>query len=159
MSTSLPTPLSCPMCAANMPETSAFCPACGSSMQGPLRASGRVGVFPESIAGALAYFTIIPAIVFFFLKPYNKNRFVRFHSLQCIALWILGLVLALVLKVASYLLALIPIVGPLLVVLSSVLLILAGILLWLVLIVKALQGEMFHVPIVGDLAEQIATFE
>jgi hypothetical protein len=29
---------------------------------------------------------ILPAIFFLLLEPYNKNRFVRFHSFQCIFL-------------------------------------------------------------------------
>jgi len=34
----------------------------------------------------LGYVTIIPAIVFLLIAPYNKSRFVRFHSFQCIFL-------------------------------------------------------------------------
>ena len=47
------------------------------------RAQGKVGVLAENIAGALAYLTFIPAIAFLVLDPYNKNRFARFHSVQC----------------------------------------------------------------------------
>jgi hypothetical protein len=36
------------------------------------------------VAGMLAYFTIIPAIIFLLIEPYNRNRFVRFHSFQCL---------------------------------------------------------------------------
>ena len=49
----------------------------------------------DNVAGALAYVTIIPAIVFLILEPYNRKRSIRFHSFQCIffaiawtALWI-----------------------------------------------------------------------
>ncbi len=38
----------------------------------------------DNVAGMLAYVTIIPAIVFLVLEPYNKRRFIRFHSFQCI---------------------------------------------------------------------------
>jgi uncharacterized membrane protein len=31
----------------------------------------------------LAYF-ILPAIVFLLMRPFNRNRFVRFHSIQCL---------------------------------------------------------------------------
>jgi uncharacterized membrane protein len=34
------------------------------------------------------------------------------------------------------------------------LLTLAGVVLWIVLMVKAYQGEMFKLPIVGDFAEK-----
>ncbi len=61
---------------------------------------GTVGGMNENIAGMLAYVTIIPAIVFLVVEPFNKNRFVRFHAFQniffvvaWIALWLaLGIV-------------------------------------------------------------------
>ena len=42
----------------------------------------------DNAAGALAYITIIPAIIFLLVEPYNKNSFVRFHAWQCIFLGI-----------------------------------------------------------------------
>ena len=77
----------CPHCAAQMPETAAFCPGCGLPMQAEQRAQGKVGIFSEPIAGALAYLTFIPAVVFLVVAPYKTNRFVRFHSFQCLLLW------------------------------------------------------------------------
>jgi uncharacterized membrane protein len=38
----------------------------------------------DNVAGMLAYITIIPAIVFLVMEPYNRNRFIRFHSWQSI---------------------------------------------------------------------------
>ena len=32
----------------------------------------------DNVAGLLAYVTIIPAIIFLVIEPYNRNRFVRF---------------------------------------------------------------------------------
>ncbi len=143
---------SCPHCAAQMPETAAFCPGCGRSMQ--TRASGKVGIFPENIAGALAYLTFIPAIVFLTLDPYKKNRFVRFHSVQCLLLWGAVILLAIALKLASVVLFIIPVLGPLLVLLVSVVVGIAAFVIWLVLVVKAFQGEMFMLPMLGEVAEQ-----
>lgn len=149
-------PLSCPYCSAQMPETAAFCPGCGCSMQAPKRATGKIGLLAENMAGALAYLTFIPAIVFLVLKPYNKNFFVRFHSAQCLALWAAALLTATVLRLAGFVLVTVPLVGPLLVVLISVVAGLAGVLLWVVLVIKALRGEVFKLPAVGDFAEQYA---
>ena len=57
---------------------------------------------------------------------------------------------------ASWLLVAIPVAGPLAVVLvwavSAIFLVIA----WLVLVVKALQGEMFRLPIIGGFAEKHA---
>lgn len=145
---------SCPHCAAQMPETAAFCPGCGRLMQAESRAQGKVGALSEPIAGALAYFTFIPAIVFLVLEPYKKNRFVRFHSLQCLLLWLAGILLAIALKLAGLLLFIIPVAGPLLVLLLSMVVGLAAVAIWLVLVVKAFQGVTFRLPLLGDFALQ-----
>lgn len=147
---------SCPDCAAQMPENAAFCPGCGRSMRVIGRAQGKVGALPENIAGALAYVTFVPAIIFLLVKPYRRDEFVRFHSLQCLAVWAAALVLALVLKLVGLVLFIIPMLGPLLVLLLDVVVPLAGIFLWLVLLVKAFQGESFRLPWLGDLAQKYA---
>jgi len=147
---------SCPHCAAQMPEAAAFCPSCGLSMQTEARAQGKVGILPEPIAGALAYLTFIPAIVFLLLEPYKKNCFVRFHSVQCLAVWGTMIGLAIVLKLAGLLLFIIPVLGPLLVVVVSTMVALASVVIWLVLVVKALQGHMFKLPLLGDFAARQA---
>src|SRR5215469_7644976 len=90
---------SCSACSAQMPDTAAFCPECGRSMPSTERALGKVGALPENIAGALAYFTFVPAIVFLLVDPYRKNRFVRFHAVQCLLVWLVGAVVALALRV------------------------------------------------------------
>lgn len=123
-------------------------------MGAPARVDGRIGFFPLKVAGAVAYLTFVPAILFLVLEPYKRDRFVRFHSLQCLMVWLAGLVLAGVLKAASIVLFIIPIVGPLLVVLLDVMVGLAAIFLWMVLVVKALQGETFRIPLLGQFAEQ-----
>ena len=118
------------------------------------RAEGKVGALPESVAGALAYFSFVPAIVFLFLDPYRRNRFVRFHAVQCLVVWLAGIVVALALRLLGMAVFLIPILGPLLVVIIDVAVILAALLLWLVLMIKALQGEMFGLPWIGAVAQQ-----
>lgn len=151
------TPLaSCPHCAARMPVTAAFCPGCGLPVQAEARALGRVGPFAESVAGALAYFTFIPAIIFLLVEPFRKSRFVRFHSVQCLLLGGAAIVLAIAIKLASVVLLIIPVLGPLVVVLVSTVVALAVFVIWLVLVIKAFQGEMFKLPLLGDLAGQQA---
>ena len=120
------------------------------------RAQGRVGPFPEGIAGGLAYLSCIPAIIFLLLDPYKRNRFVRFHSFQCLFAWAVSLVLAAAIRLASLVLFRIPVVGPLVVLLIAVVAILAAVFLWLVLTVKALQGEWFRLPVLGDFADRYA---
>jgi uncharacterized membrane protein len=154
MVSSSPLPLSCPDCSARMPETAGFCPACGRPIRKANRVDGRVGLFPESLAGGLAYFTFIPAILFLVIEPYKRNHFVRYHAIQCLLLWVAVFGAAAVVKVIALLFSFIPVVGPLFAVLISVMAGLAIVLVWLVLMVKAFQGEMFKLPVLGDLAER-----
>lgn len=146
----------CPKCATEMPDDVAFCPSCGNAMGPRPRAHGTVGMFPENIAGALAYVTVIPPIIFLLLDPYRRNRFVRFHSLQCLFLWLALFLIGAVLRLAGVVLSIIPVLGHLLVFLISMVIGLAAFVIWLVLVIKALQGEEFKLPVVGDLAERQA---
>jgi uncharacterized membrane protein len=135
-----------------MPDAAAYCPGCGRDMATPGRARGTVGALPENLAGALAYFTIIPAIVFLLVEPYSKNRFVRFHSFQSLGAFLVAVVVGALLRIAGFVVFFIPVLGHLLVWLMSIVVTLASFAVWAVLVVKALQGEMFKLPVVGDFA-------
>jgi uncharacterized membrane protein len=136
-----------------MPDEAAFCPGCGRAMGEVERAQGMVGVLPEKVAGALAYL-LLPAIVFLLVEPYSKDRFVRFHSFQCLGLCLAGLVIGALLRVAGFALFFIPAIGRLSLALVFLIVILAFFAVWVVLMVKALQGEMFKLPVVGHFAER-----
>jgi uncharacterized membrane protein len=145
-----------------MPETAAFCPNCGRTMpleeetEVVVRAHGKVGPLSENFAGALAYFTFVPAALFLVWQPFSRNRFVRFHSIQCLLFWLAGFAAAAALKLATLALFFVPVVGPLFVLLSSMVVGLAAVFVWLVLVIKAFQGEMFKLPMLGQFAEQHA---
>jgi uncharacterized membrane protein len=135
-----------------MPDTAAFCPGCGRDMQDMEKAHGKVGILPETFAGVLAYF-LLPAVLFLVVVPYNKNRFLRFHSFQGIGAW-LGLVAAFaILRIVSVVFTFIPTLVQLL---TSILVGLGFFMIWLVLLVKAWQGERFRLPLLGELAEERA---
>jgi len=96
----------------------------------------------------LAYF-FIPAIAFLFVDPFKRNRFVRFHSAQCLltvgVLLILHVVLAIFARFEPILA--LPLYG---------LLVLAELTLWLLLLLKAYQHVVFKLPYIGELAENWA---
>jgi uncharacterized membrane protein len=139
-----------------MPENPVSCPNCGHEIWKAIRARGTVGVFPENVAGALAYISPLPAIVFLLIDPYRRNRFVRFHSLQCLFLWLALFLIAAVMRVLEPVIFLIPSFGYLLFLLIAMVVTLGAFVIWLVLVIKALQGEGFKLPIVGELAERQA---
>jgi uncharacterized membrane protein len=146
--------LACPACAARMPETAAYCPGCGQPMPSVDNTEGPTGRLPENLAAALAYVTFIPAIVFLLVDPYKRNRLIRFHSIQCLLLWAVMMAIFALLRLAGLAVVLIPVAGPLFMVLVSVIAVLASFLVWLVLVVKALRREMFKLPVLGGLAER-----
>jgi uncharacterized membrane protein len=139
-----------------MPPYAAFCPGCGRPMQVVPKVQGKVGFLPRRIAGALAYFTFLPPLVFLTLHPYRRDRFVRFHSIQCLLLWLAGLIVGLAIRLLALLLLMIPAVGMWLISLMTALAGLAAFFIWLVLEVKALQGQAFKLSVLGELAEHYA---
>jgi uncharacterized membrane protein len=146
--------ISCLQCSAEMPDGIAFCPGCGRRMIDVPGAVASTGFLKENIAGALAYFIFIPAVVFLCLMPFKRNHFVRFHSFQSIFLLVAGLLVALLMRLVFPVLTLIPHLGYLLAWLGMLLISLAWMLLWLVAVIKAFQGELFKLPVIGGFAER-----
>ncbi len=142
----------CSGCGKQLPDNANNCPGCGKpvgqSVGGGAAASPAAttsGGLADNVAGMLAYVTIIPAILFLVLEPYNRNKFIRFHAFQCIFLCV-------VLIVIHFALMMIPFIGWVI----SILVGLAALALWIVLLIKAYGGEMFKIPVIGDLAEKQA---
>ena len=165
----------CPNCGATVQGR--FCAKCGTAVDAATASSGptpppgaqaygtgaapgaqpytaptaTAGGMSQNLAGALCYVLgLITGILFLVLAPYNQNKFVRFHAFQSIffhaawiVLWIAETMMAFVLP--WYLMSLI-----------GMLLALGGLAIWLILMFKAYNNEMFKLPIVGDLAEKQA---
>lgn len=146
----------CSMCGAQIAD-GATCAACASrASAGPAAAAAPAAAAPaqamtDSVAGMLAYITIIPAIIFLVVAPYNRNRFIRFHSWQNIFFSIAWCVLWMALSIFVH----IPIFGWLSILISPLIL-LGGFIVWVVLLIKANQGQMFKLPMIGDMAEKQA---
>lgn len=147
----------CSVCGAQTPDGSTICPACsrsGAPAARPVAASA--GGMTDNVAGMLAYVTIIPAILFLVIEPYNKSRFVRFHSFQNIFLHVAALVLWIALFIVSAVLAFIPILGHLVAFLIWMALSVGLLVIWIMLLIKANQGQMWKLPVIGDMAEKQA---
>lgn len=138
-----------------MPATAQLCPSCGLVLHPAKPAKGKIGALPVRVAGALAYF-LIPSAIFLAIEPYRSNRFLRFHSLQSIGFLLACLIIGSMLWVVGSVLGLIPVLALLFV---FMLVGLALFVLWAVLIVKALQGEMLKLPLVGELAERQSSLQ
>ncbi len=106
--------------------------------------------------GALAYFTLVPAILFLVVPATKNRRFVRFHSWQSVFFTGLTLILALALRLLFVILSILPVLGSLVAWLSAGLGFLAIIVLWAVLVTKASQGQGFELPWIGAWAAHLA---
>jgi uncharacterized membrane protein len=141
----------CTVCGAQTADGSAVCPACSrSGAPAPAPVQSTSGL-TDNVAGMLAYVTIIPAILFLVIEPYNRSRFVRFHAFQSIffavawtALWIVLSFLVHIPFLGWLTILIWPLVG------------LAGLVIWLVLLLKANQGQMWKLPVIGDMADKQA---
>lgn len=96
----------------------------------------------QNLMAALSYFLgFITGIIFLLLE--KKNKFVRFHAMQSTivfgGLFVLGIVLGYI---------------PLLGWLVGLFIPIVSFIVWIVLMIKAFQGERYKLPYIGDLAEK-----
>ena len=99
----------------------------------------------SNIGGLLSYVLVwITGLIFFLIE--QEDEFVRFHAMQSIIVFGTITVFSIVISVLFR----VPFLGAIL----GSFLWLASVVLWIILIVKAYQGERFKLPIAGDLAEK-----
>jgi len=103
--------------------------------------ASSTGMQPN-VAALLSYLVgFITGIIFYVIE--KESKFVRFHAMQSIvtfgSLFVLGFVLTVI-----------PIIGWMLLPVLSI----VNIILWIILMIKAYQGEKFKLPIAGDIAEK-----
>jgi uncharacterized membrane protein len=147
----------CSNCGAQLPDIANNCPGCGKPAQSagggaatPPTQSGAGGL-ADNVAGVLAYVTIVPAIIFLVIEPYNRNRFIRFHAFQSIFFYVAWTVLWFALTFV----AAIPFLGWVTLLLWP-LLGLGGLILWILMAMKAYERQMWKLPVIGDIAEKQA---
>jgi len=145
----------CTKCGTMVGEGVAFCPNCGApqaaatsggAMASPA-GSGTSGM-SENVAGLLCYVLgWVTGLIFYFI---DKRPFVRFHAAQSIVVFG-GLTIIRIVCGMLFLTGTGFHMGLGLLWLVS----LVGFILWILLMVKAYQGDKFRVPIAADLADQI----
>jgi uncharacterized membrane protein len=158
----------CTKCGAEVPATGQFCQVCGQPQPAATTTPnvGPVQPYPatassglsENAAACLSYaLGWITGIIFYLI---DRRPYVRFHAAQSIVtfggLHIIRIVLGMVFGIGFFYggyghfggfgvgLLLISCIG------------LLSLVLWIVLMIKAYQGERFMVPIAGDIAVNLA---
>jgi len=96
-----------------------------------------------NFAALLSYvFGIISGLLFFLLE--KENKFVRFHAMQSVCLFLGVIVVNIVLAVSVIGLVLLP------------LWYLIVLILWIICMVSAFQGKWFKIPVIGKIAAKQA---
>ncbi len=106
---------------------------------------GKTSVGMNAQVAALLSYLLgwITGLIFFVIE--KENKFVRFHAMQSIVTFASLFVLCIVLSF-------IPIIGWALLPIVWI----AQFILWIILMVKAYQGEKFKLPFAGNIAEKNA---
>jgi uncharacterized membrane protein len=153
----------CSKCGAQMADQATFCPQCGTPQTrgagsqappNPNPAGAQSGL-SENVAGMICYLGgWITGLIFFFI---DKRPFVRFHAAQSIVVFaglhVIRIILGAVFGVSFFFggwgswgigVLLFQLIG------------LAGLILWILLMIKAYQGERFKIPIASEIAEGLA---
>lgn len=155
----------CTRCGAEVPATAQFCQVCGQPQAasatnpnvGPVQpypATGTSGL-SENAAACLSYVLgWLTGIIFFLI---DRRPYVRFHAAQSMVtfggLHLIRIVLGMIFGIGFFYggfggwgigWLLIACIG------------LLSFVLWIVLMIKAFQGERFMVPIAGDIAVNLA---
>jgi uncharacterized membrane protein len=143
----------CSGCGTQIADGTTVCAACaGRAAAAPVAAApATAGGMTDNVVGMLCYITIIPAIIFLVMEPYNKSRFVRFHAFQMIFFSVALIAIWIALTIIGFVPGLIFITFPL-----HMIIWLGSFIIWIILLIKANQGLMFKLPVIGDLAEKQA---
>jgi uncharacterized membrane protein len=98
----------------------------------------------ENVAALVTYvFGLVTGIIFLVIE--KESKFVRFHAFQSILISAVYIILNMVL-------GFLPIIGWLLTLLLAPIFF----ILWLFLLYQAYQGNLFKLPVIGDIAEEQA---
>ncbi len=155
----------CTKCGAAIADNAAFCGSCGSAQTAapsaapvpsaaPAAAAPAQSQMSENVAGLLCYLVgWITGLIFYFV---DKRPYVRFHAAQSIVVFgglhIINIALGVIFGMSLMM-------GGLGGFSAGVLLYwlvgLVSFILWVLLMIKAYQGERFRVPVAADLAEKI----
>ena len=141
-----------------MAAGAAFCPKCGQAQGGgqvSQTSQGTQSGMAENVAGLLCYLAgWLTGLIFFLI---DKRPFVRFHAAQSMVvfggLFVIRIILGAVFGASGMMMGFGAwgIGGALYGLVSLV-----GLILWILLMVKAYQGEQFEVPVAAGIAKSLA---
>ena len=140
----------CCNCGNAVQDTDGFCAKCGAQQAGARPAMDFAASFSPRTASVLCYVPWmgwIAAIVVLASNTFRNDRTVRFHAFQGLYLFVAWLIVQWVFKPWQFFMG-VPHV-PLAEIMQLVLLVLS-----IFMMVKAGEGRVYSLPVIGDLAER-----
>jgi uncharacterized membrane protein len=148
----------CTKCGANVADNAAFCPSCGATVGGAspsTPAAASQSGLAENVAGLLCY--VLGWITGLILFLTDKRPFVRFHAAQSIVVFGAFMILRIIIGMMFVTSGLTGVAtGFSLGIMLSGLVSIVGLVLWILLMVKAYQGERYRLPIAAEFADKLA---
>ena len=149
----------CSKCGGEVGSGVAFCPKCGQAQTGGQVVQTSQSAQPgmsENVAGLLCYVLgWVTGIIFFLI---DKRPFVRFHAAQSIVVFgglhVLNIVVGIIFGAGFMMMGGWGAFGLGWVLYSLINLV--ALILWILLMVKAYQGEKFQVPVAAGIAQSLA---
>jgi uncharacterized membrane protein len=146
----------CTKCGAAVADSAGFCPNCGAAQAGASGATTptvQTGM-QENVAGLLTYVLgWVTGLIFLII---DKRPFVQFHAKQSIVVFGGLLLLEIVLGMSfGFSIVTGGVTGISFGFGLFRLIQLLGLILWILLMIKAYQGERFRVPVAADLADKL----
>ena len=108
---------------------------------------------PSNVAGAISYFTFVPACVLLLAPRYKESPCIRFHAWQSILLCMAAFGLDIVLGSMALL---IPSLNTGGLAYSFRILSLVWVVLWVACVITAFRGKRLKLPLLGRLAEKLS---
>ncbi len=144
----------CSECGEPVKRAAVVCVHCGVPLR-PTVAGQQVrsgmGLEPN-VAASLSYLlTWLTGIIFLLIE--RDDEYVRFHARQAIAFGVASVITWVVLFIFFSVIEFIPFVGDIVSTLVGGAFLIAWLVLWILLMVKAYQGERFKLPFLGEIAE------
>jgi len=153
----------CPNCGAQVEGT--FCGNCGATMNAGAPPGGpqyqqqqyqqpQAAGMPNNTVAALCYLAgFITGIIFLVIQPYNTDPKIKYHAWQSIGFNVAMIAIMIVFSILTALTG-----GILALVLAPLSLViwLGALVLWVILMYKAYQGDGLHLPVIGDFAKKQA---
>ena len=149
----------CSKCGSEVADGAGFCPKCGQAQTGGQVTQTSQGAQPgmaENVAGLLCYVLgWLTGIIFFLI---DKRPFVRFHAAQSIVVFgglhVINIVIGIIFGAGFMMMGGWGSFGLGWAMYSLISLV--AFVLWILLMVKAYQGEKFEVPVAAGIAKSFS---